>query len=133
MVDVLDYLIERLKRGVITFIHAVILANWELPFHDFMTATTTANKKTYVVGTNNLLGRGDQHKRFVSKLTPIFCTTNTYVIFNSTENVPHLLLANTWYNFKINVWQITYYYVQAEGTIYAHFGGVLPNEARGGE
>lgn len=128
--SILDYIRGRINRGIIAFVNIVTLANWDLPFEDQLKDTTTAAQQTYIVGTNNRIGRGDQHKLFVSKLTPIFCTTDTYVIFNSAENTPHYLRANTWYNFKINIYAITYYWVASEGTIYAHFGGVLPQEAR---
>lgn len=128
--SIVDFIVGRLRRGVLTFVHAIIGANWDLPFNDSLKVTTTATKVSYQVGKNNQLGRGDQHKLFTSKLTPIFVTTDTYVIFNSTENVAHYLRANTWYNFKININVLTYYYVTEEGTLYAHFGGVLPQEAR---
>ena len=127
--SILDYIYGRIRRGIITFVNIVTLANWELPYEDHMNDTTTAVKQTYRVGTNNQLGDGDQMKLFTSKLTPIFCTTDTYVVFNNVNNVPHYLRANTWYNFKINIYAIHYYYVSDAGTIYAHFGGVKPQEA----
>lgn len=126
----LDYVMGRLKRGIIAFINAVILANWDLPFEDYLDDSTLEVQQSYQVGKNNQLGRGDQHKLFVSKLTPIMCTTNTLIAFNSAENNEHLLLANTWYNFKINIYMIHYRYQTEAGTIYCHFGGVLPQEAR---
>lgn len=128
--SVLDYLRGRLERGVITFINAVIGANRDYPYHDFHTDTMTSAYQLYNVGDNNVGLSGDQHKRFVSKLTPIFVTQNAYIKLNHANNVVITLLANTWYNFKVNIHAIHYRYVDTEGTIYIIAGGVAPNEAR---
>lgn len=117
-------------QGVIKFMYALFLANRDYPYNDFKTATTTATGQLYRVGSQNMLVGGTQHKMFTSKSTLIYCTTNTYVRLNSAQNVAHLLLANVWYEFKSNIHLLVYYYASAEGTIYIHCEGVLPNEAR---
>lgn len=128
--NVLEYLVGRLKRGLITFIGMVTLAHHDFPYHDFETTTTTAAYQIYRVGVNNKSASGDQHKFFVAKSTLIFCTTNSYVIFNHDNNVVQTILANTWYEFMTNIYQIQHAWVQAEGTIYIYTEGVLPHEAR---
>lgn len=128
--SMLNYLVTKLKTGIITFVNAVILANREYPMDDYETATTTAVYVGYTVGENNIHANGTQHKHFVSKSTLIFCTTNTYVKFNSSNNVIHTLLANTWFEFMHNIREIHYAYVASAGTIYIHCEGVLPQEAR---
>ena len=126
----LDYVMGRLKKGLLTFINAVILANRSYPYHDYETATTIATEVTYRVGENNQRGNADQNKLFVSKSTLIYCTTNTHIILNSSENVVQLLLANTWYEFLSDIYMIHYYYASAAGTIYILTEGTSPHEAR---
>lgn len=128
--NVLDYIIGRLKRGVITFIGMVSLAHRDYPFHDYASDTTTSVYQTYRVGENNRGKRGDQMKLFTSKSLLIFCTTNTYVKFNHANNVIQTLLANTWYEFMSNIYAVHYAYVADAGTIYLYPEGVLPQEAR---
>lgn len=117
-------------RGIIAFVNIVTLAHRDWPYHDFETATTTEAYQTYAVGENNLGRNGDQTKRFVSKSLLIFCTTNSYVVFNNRSNVVQTLLANTWYEFMSNIYVVHYAYVTSEGTIYLQPEGVLPQEAR---
>lgn len=128
--SILDYILGRLQRGVITFINAVTLAHRDWPYHDFETATTTSTYQTYRVGENNDDGKGDQHKLFLSKSLLIYATTNSYVKFNHADNVVITILANTWYTFMSNIYAVHYRYVSAEGTIYLYPEGVLPQEAR---
>lgn len=130
MSDIVSYIAQRLRRGLFAFISMVTLANRDYPYHDYHSDTTTSTKQPYRVGQNNRVGDGDQHKLFVSKSTLIMATTNTYVVFNSSNNVVQTLVANTWYTFESNIYVIYYYYVAAEGTIYIHAEGVAPQEAR---
>ncbi|TKJ36871.1 hypothetical protein CEE36_11330 [candidate division TA06 bacterium B3_TA06] len=128
--SVLDYIVGRMKRGVITFIGMVSLAHRDWPYHDHHSDTTTVVYQPYVVGENNIPGDGDQFKRFVAKSTLIFCTTNTRVIFNNSNNVFQTLLANTWYEFMTNIHQMFYRYSTEAGSILIYVEGVLPQEAR---
>lgn len=128
--NALEYLVGRLKRGLIAFIGMVTLAHRDWPYHDFHSDTTTAVYQTYVVGNNNRLRRGDQFKLFTSKSLLIMSTTNTYVKFNHADNVVITLLANRWYEFMSNIYAVHYVYVTEAGTIYIYPEGVPPQEAR---
>lgn len=128
--SVLNYLVTKLKSGIITFINAVILANRDYPMDDCHIDVMTAVYQQYVVGDNNMDANGTQHKFFVSKSTLIFSTVNYYVKFNSANNVIHPLLANTWYHFHHNIREIHYRDPLATGTIHIHCEGVLPQEVR---
>ena len=128
--NVLQYIEGRLKRGLIAFIGLVTLAHRDWPYHDHHSDTTALTYGRYVVGENNIPGDGDQFKRFVAKSTLIFCSTNTRVIFNNSNNVFQTLLANTWYEFMTNIHQIFYRYSTEAGSILIYVEGVLPNEAR---
>ena len=128
--SVFDYVVARLKRGIITFIGMVTLAHRDWPYHDYETETTTSAYISYRVGKNNKQASGDQHKFFTSKSTLIYCTTNSYVIFNHDNNVVQTILASTWYEFMGNIFFIQYAYVTSAGTIYIYTEGVLPQEAR---
>ena len=128
--NVLEYIVGRLKRGLITFIGMVSLAHRDWPYHDYEKAATTSAWQSYEVGDNNKSRSGDQHKFFVSKSTLIFCTTNARVIFNHDNNVVQVILANTWYEFMTNIYFIQYQYISEAGDIYIYTEGVAPNEAR---
>lgn len=128
--SIFNYLVEKLRSGIITFVNMVTLANRDYPYEDFETATTTAAYQAYTVGENNYHSHGDQHKLFVSKSTLIHVTTNTYVRFNNANNVPNTLAANNFYEFKSNIKAIYYAYVAEEGTICIYCEGVLPEEQR---
>jgi len=128
--NVLEYIVGRLKRGLITFIGMVSLAHRDWPSHDYAKAATTSAWKSYRVGENNKSAIGDQHKYFVAKSTLIFCTTNARVIFNHDSNVVQVILANTWYEFMTNIYFIQYQYISEAGDIYIYTEGVAPNEAR---
>jgi len=128
--SVLDYIVARLKRGIITFIGMVTLSHRDWPYHDYETATTTATYTSYRVGENNKSASGDQHKFFTAKSTLILCTTNVYVILNHDNNVVQEIPANTWFEFESNVFFIQYAYVDEAGTIRIYTEGVAPNEAR---
>ena len=128
--NALEYLVGRLKKGLFSFIGMVTLSHRDWPYHDFHSDTTTAAYQTYAVGENNMGGKGDQFKLFVSKSLLIFCTTNSLVIFNNVNNVVHTLLANTWYTFESNIYAVHYAWVTEAGTIYIIPEGVAPQEAR---
>ena len=128
--SMLNYLVTKLKTGIITFINAVILANRSYNMDDYEAALPINTYGRYVVGENNISGQGTQHKLFVSKSTLIFCTNNMYVRFNSSANVAHALLANTWYEFKHDIREIYHRDPLATGTMHIHCEGVLPKESR---
>ena len=128
--NALEYIVGRLKRGLITFIGMVSLAHRDWPYHDYEQTTTTAAYKTYLVGANNRGGEGDQMKFFTSKSLLIFCTTNTRVKFNHADNVVFTLLANTWYEFMSNIYAVHFTRFAEDGIIYIYAEGVLPQEAR---
>lgn len=127
---ILQKIYEKLSKGVIAFVNLVSLSHRDWPYNDFETAATATTYKRYPVGMNNANSHGDQTKLFVSKLSSIMVTTNSYVRFNHAGSQAHTLLANTWYNFQFNVHSVYYAAVQSAGTIYMHFGGTLPEEAR---
>lgn len=87
----------------------------------------------YAVGTNQLTGKGDQHKFFVSKSTLFFSPIDVDIKLNSLNNVTVTLLANTWYEFKSNIHTV---YVYDDGTdtgenwIKMYFEGVMYDEGR---
>jgi hypothetical protein len=129
----LNYLVTKLESGLITFINAVTLANRDYPYHDFHYVTSQSTENKYSVGENQLHGHGDQRKLFVSKSTLIYSTANTEVRFNNANNVTIAILANTWYEFKSNIYQVFYPTPEGEDMLYLYFEGVLSNEQRGAE
>lgn len=131
--SLLNYIVEKLKSGVITFINAVILANRDLPYHDYWDNDGWADTGSYVVGMNNLNAHGSQRKLFTSKSTLIFCTEDAVVWFNHSNNVNILILANTWYEFKSNIYQVFWNAITQGKYLYLYFEGVLPNESRSAE
>lgn len=131
--SILNYIVSKLKTGIITFLNIVTLANRDYPYHDFHSATTTSTYKPYYVGEKNLDASGDQHKLFISKSLLIMATTDTRVKFNHSDNVFLALLANNWYEFKSNIVSVFYRYATEAGTIYIYPEGVLPNEQRDAE
>jgi len=87
----------------------------------------------YVVGQDQLTGKGDQQKHFISKSTLLFATINCSVKFNSLGNVTIAILANTWYEFKSNIHTVYVYDDGSDltdGYLKMYFEGVLPQEGR---
>jgi len=128
--SVLNYVVEKLKAGIITFINAVTLANREYPMHDYVSIADGSEPTRHVVGSGNMAAGGDQKKLFISKSTLVFCTTNAVVRFNNANNVAQTLLANTWYEFYQNMHTLIVDTIAEGGVLYAHFEGVLPSEGR---
>jgi hypothetical protein len=128
-------MVEKLKTGVITFINAVTLANRDYPYHDYTSYNEQSTDTKYMVGANQLHGHGDQRKPFVSKSTLIFATDDFYVYFNNQNNVAVTILADTWYEFKSNIYQVFWLHIGEDDTysLYLYFEGVLPNEQRSPE
>lgn len=122
-----------IDAGIHKFISLCISANRSLPFHDYETATMTATYKPYNVGENNQLGKGTQHKKFVSKSTLILATENADIKLNNSENIEIDILADTYYEFKSDISVIFYKYSAVEGTIYIWTEGVLAQEGRNPE
>lgn len=128
--SLLNYVVTKLKSGIITFINAVILANRDYPYHDFHTNTMKATDLPYRVGEHNRAGDTTQSKLFTSKSTLIYATTQAIIKLNSAENVEQTLLATHYYEFLSNVQSVFYRYASQEGTIYIWTEGVLGNESR---
>lgn len=95
---------------------------------------STNNWLSYQVGANQIEAHGDQKKYFVSKSTLIFATYDFEVKFNSMSNVSVRILANTWYEFKGNIYQVFKRPYDddfpKDVTIYIYFEGVMYDEAR---
>jgi hypothetical protein len=131
--SLLNYIVEKLKSGVITFINAVTLANRDYPYHDYILFNSQSAKYSYVVGTNQVNAHGDQRKLFVSKSTLIYATEGQIIHLNSIKNIPIAILANTWYEFKSNIYQVFCVQPSSGYYIYFYFEGVLPQESRSAE
>lgn len=128
-----NYIVEKLKSGVLTFINATINANRDMPFHDYYHGDETTTTNQYIVGTNQIKSVGDQKKRFTSKSTLIFCTENTTVQFNSLNNVTITILADTYYEFMCNIYAIYYAPITQAEDLYIWFDGTMSKEARSAE
>lgn len=128
--EVINYIAARLKKGIITFVNMVSLAHRDFPYHDYHTDTTEVTYQTYRVGENNYEASGDQHKLFVSKSLLVLATTAADLKFNHANNVEITILANNFYEFKSNIYQVHYKYDSEAGTIYLYPEGVLPQESR---
>jgi len=131
--SVLAYVVDKLKTGIITFINAVTLANRDYPYEDSVEISFTSAEQHYVVGTNSLNAQGSQRKLFVSKSTLFYATQNCYVRFNHSRNVQNPILRDIWYTFESNISEIFVVRVTTDGTLYAYFEGVLPQEQRSAE
>ena len=87
----------------------------------------------YVVGSNQLTGKGDQQKHFISKSTLVYSPILAQIKFNSLHNVTIPIMSDTWYEFKSNIHTV---YVYDEGTditeaeILFYFEGVMYDEGR---
>jgi hypothetical protein len=131
--SVLNYIVDKLKSGIITFINAVILANRDYPYHDTLVVTDADPPSGYAVGKNQVDARGSQSKLFVSKSTLIMSTEDATIQFNDANNVLVPLVAGVWYEFKSNIFQVFYGTPSTDKGIYFYFEGVLPDEQRGAE
>lgn len=129
----LNRIVTLIGTNLIKFINLVFLANRDYPYFDYITIADTEEPKNYVVGSQNIGGGGDTRKLFVAKSTLIYCTANTYVRFNNTNNVDTLLLANTWYEFMHNIGSIYVRAIGTDGVVYIYCEGVLPQEQRSPE
>ena len=126
----LNYVVTKLQTGILTFINAVVNANRDLPYHDYHHVDETTTDLSYIVGENQVTGRGGQKKLFVSKSTLIYCTEATTVRFNDVNNVAIAILANVWYEFKSNIYQVFHAAITQGYDLYLYFEGTLPQEAR---
>lgn len=85
----------------------------------------------YAVGRDNLTTQGDQRKLFVSKSTLIFSPLDVDIKLNNMNNVTIAILANTWYEFKSNIFHVFVNdYDDVQGYIKFYFEGVMVDEAR---
>lgn len=107
-----------------------VMANHDYPFFDGAELTTQVGQKVYNVGQNQVNAGAGQKKLFVSKDTYIYCTTDTYVCFNYSENDEVLFYANRAYTILANVWAVFYRYSSESGTLELKFDGVLSRDAR---
>jgi hypothetical protein len=128
--SVFNYIVEKLKSGIITFVNAVISANRDLPYHDETSLMAVGEGAYYVVGTNNKNRHGTQSKTFVSKSTLVYADSNIIIHFNDAKNTPIPIVGNVWYEFKSNIWQVFVEDLGDAGTALIYFEGVLPEEAR---
>lgn len=124
----LDYIVNKLKAGIITFVNAVILANHDYPMHDYKEYAAASAPANYVVGTDNM--NGSQKKLFVSKSTLVHCDTAVTLRWNDSRNVLQDIVANTWYTFRANIRSVLVVTIGAGGTLRMYFEGVLPEEVR---
>lgn len=128
--SLLNYIVEKLKSGITTFINATINANRDYPLHDYKSYAAQYAPVAYTVGTDNLTNGGDQKKRFTSKSTLIYSNVACTIKFNNANNVTIDILANTWYEFYQNIHMIIILTIGTDGTIYLYFEGTLPEECR---
>ena len=126
----LNKLAALLETRLIKFLNFVVNSNNDLPYHDYHHVDETTIPLSYAVGTNQVNTRGDQKKLFVSKQTLVYCTENTTIRFNNTNNVAITILANTWYTFYCNIWQVFFTAITQDKDLYIYFEGTLPEEAR---
>lgn len=125
--------IAKVKVSIWQFIRLVFSANREYPYHDVWNNDDYSDTGIYVVGSNQINAHGDQHKLFVSKSTLIFSEVFLSLRFNSPKNEPVPILANTWYEFKSNIWTVYWDVGTLSGMLWLYFEGVLPEEARNPE
>jgi hypothetical protein len=126
----LDDFIDALRNTKNKFIAVCTNANRDLPFHDAYNNDFYDTVTSYVVGSNQIEGTGDQKKHFVAKSTLIYSTVERTLKFNSENNVPVLLLANVFYEFKSNIHSVFFDISHIDDLIYLWFEGVMYNEAR---
>jgi hypothetical protein len=128
--SILDKLANVILSTKNKFIAVCTNANRDLPFHDYNVADMSADG-SYVVGSNQIEGTGDQKKFFVSKSTLFYCTVDSTIQLNSKNNIAIVLLANTWYTFKSNIHSVFWTgNGQREDVLKMYFEGVMYNEAR---
>ena len=129
----LEYLVSRIKAGLWTFSKLVFNANRDLPFHDYHLFETGASSgwMSYAVGHDNVTTQGDQRKLFVSKSTLIYSPLDVSIKLNNMNNVTIAILANTWYEFKSNIFHVFAHDAEL-GVSYIkfYFEGVMVDEAR---
>lgn len=130
IMSMINYLITKTKAGLETFLKLITLANRSYPYHDYEIATMIATMEGYRVGENNVGRNGTQNKMFISKSTLIMATADAEVTFNSNNNVPILILANTWYTFMCDIRAIYYSSDGEEATIYIYCEGTHTSEGR---
>jgi hypothetical protein len=128
--SLLDYIVTKLKSGILTFINATINANRDYYMHDYKSYTAQYAPISYVVGTDNKKNSADQKKLFTSKSTLIYSNAACTIKFNNANNVTIDILANTWYEFYLNIHMVIILTIGADGTIYMYFEGTLPEECR---
>jgi hypothetical protein len=126
----LDVIRDLITKGTNQFIAVCTNANRDLPFHDYNFAESTTVQGSYVVGSNNINGYGDQKKHFVSKSTLFFSTADLNIHLNTHNNVAITILANTYYEFKSNIHSIFWDATQGAGIFKMWFEGVMYHEAR---
>lgn len=140
-------LINALDARVWQFIRAIISANHDYPYHDYIQIDNESESEeldsVYIVGTSNVNRRGDQKKRFISKQMWIAVTNEDDEIhLNHKDNVtiyPYLTAQHSnlgsginWMRINTNVSDV-YYTIQPQSSILIYCEGVLPQEARDAE
>jgi hypothetical protein len=123
--------LARVKIGVWQFWRMVFSANRDLPYNDYHHIDESSTTFIYQVGSDQITGKGDQKKHFVSKSTLIYSTVNISLQFNSLGNVIETILADTFYEFKHNIYQVNVAKLpNGDWDLYLYFEGVFPYEAR---
>ena len=85
--------------------------------------------RSYVVGSQNISGVGDQKKHFISKSLLLYSDIDVNIKLNNMNNVTIVILADTWYEFKSNIHTVfvdcvvetpetSYIYLYPEGVLY---------------
>jgi len=128
--SLLNYVVTKIKDGVLSFINAVINANRDIPMHDYHMFADGDEPCSFAVGSGNMSSGGDQKKLFTSKSTVLYATENSTVRFNNNNNVAIAILANTWYEFYQNVHTLIVTAIGTQGYLYAYFEGAMPEESR---
>jgi len=89
--------------------------------------------RSYVVGSENISGVGDQKKHFISKSLLLYSDIDVNIKFNNMNNVTIFIHGETWYEFKSNIYTVFVDCVvetAATSYIYLYPEGVLYDEAR---
>lgn len=126
----LDEILKLAEKGINQFIAICTNTNRDLPFHDYYDSDYYDDTGSYDVGHNQIMKTGDQKKLFVSKSTLVYSTADCFIYFNSMNNAPVFILANTYFEFESNIFVVLWDKELRTGYLYLWFEGVMFNEAR---
>ena len=126
--SVRERLVNLFDHAINRFIDLVLSANTDIPLHDFAKYAAGTEPTTYNVGTNNM--HGDQKKKFISKITLVYCAGAATIRLNNSGNVTIDILAGVWFTFRQNIHTVFIDTITAQSTLYFYFEGTLPEEGR---